>query len=72
MRYFVSILALQSSQWGRALRAGCFALFVFLVSLDSCVALPGDITGLSAVCVHGISWSYSLFLKARSLYFPAF
>ena len=30
-------------------RAGCFALFVFLVSRDCCVALPHDATGLSAV-----------------------
>ena len=31
-------------------RAGCFALFVFLVSRDSCVALPCGAMGLSAVC----------------------
>ena len=31
-------------------RAGCFTLFVFLVSCDCCVALPHDATGLSAVC----------------------
>ena len=36
-------------------RAGCFTLFVFLVSLDCCVALPHDTTGLSAVCDCGIS-----------------
>ena len=36
-------------------RAGCFALFVFLVSRDCCVALPQDATGLSAVCDCGIS-----------------
>ena len=36
-------------------RAGCFALFVFLVSCDCCVALPHDATGLSAVCDCGIS-----------------
>ena len=35
--------------------AGCFALFVFLVSRDSCVALPHDATGLSAVCDCGVS-----------------
>ena len=34
-------------------RAGCFALFVFLVSC--CVALPHDATGLSTVCDCGIS-----------------
>ena len=31
-------------------RAGCFALFVSLVSGDCCVALSNDATGLSAVC----------------------
>ena len=36
-------------------RAGCFALFVFLVSHDCCVALPGSAAGLSAVCDCGIS-----------------
>ena len=49
MRYFVSILVLQSSQWGEE-RAVCFALFVFLVSRYCCVALPRDAAGLSAVC----------------------
>ena len=33
-------------------RAGCFALFVFLVSRDCCMALPQDATGLSAVCLR--------------------
>ena len=36
-------------------RAGCFALFVFLVSCDCCVALPLNARGLSAVCDCGIS-----------------
>ena len=49
MRYFVSIIVLQSSQCERE-RADFFALFVFLVSMDCCVALPHDGTGLSAVC----------------------
>ena len=40
-------------------RADYFALFVFLVSHDRCVALPHDTTGLSAVCDCGISLSYS-------------
>ena len=31
-------------------RAGYFALFVFLVARDWCVALPHAATGLSAVC----------------------
>ena len=42
-------------------RAGCFALFVFLVSRDCCVALPHGVTGLSAVCYCGNSQTYSLF-----------
>ena len=42
-------------------RAGCLALFVFLVSRDCCVARPHDAIGLSAVCDCGISGSYSLF-----------
>ena len=53
MRYFVSILVLQSFDGEE--RAGCFALFVFLVSRDCCVALPHDATGLSAVYDCSIS-----------------
>ena len=34
--------------------AGCFALFVFLVSCDCSMALSHDATGLSAVCDCGI------------------
>ena len=60
VRYFVSILVLQSSWWGRE-RAGCFALFVFLVSSGCCVNLLRGATGLSAVCECGSFWSYSLF-----------
>ena len=36
-------------------RAGCFTLFVFLVSCDCCVALSHNAMGLSAVCDCGIS-----------------
>ena len=36
-------------------RAGCFALFVFLVSRYCCVALLYNVMGLSAVCDCGIS-----------------
>ena len=36
-------------------RAGCFALFVFLVSRGCCVALHRGAMGLSAVCDCGIS-----------------
>ena len=31
-------------------RVGYFALFVFVVARDCCVALPNDVTGLYAVC----------------------
>ena len=44
----MSTLVSQSSWWGRE-RVGCFALFVFLMSRDCCVALPRDAKGLSAV-----------------------
>ena len=43
------------SQLGRESWLLCFALFVFLVSCDCCVALPHDALGLSAVCDSGIS-----------------
>ena len=33
----------------------CFALFIFLVSCDRCLALPHGPTGVSAVCDHAIS-----------------
>ena len=56
VRYFVSILVLQWSEE----RAGCFALFVFLVSREISAVLPHDATNLSAVCDCGMSWSYSL------------
>ena len=36
-------------------RAGCFALFAFLVSRDCCVSLPRGDMGLSAVYDCGIS-----------------
>ena len=35
--------------------AGCFALFVFLVSHNCSVALPHDVISLSAVCDSVIS-----------------
>ena len=36
-------------------RAGYFALFIFLVYHECCVALPHDAMGLSAVWNYGIS-----------------
>ena len=35
------------------------------MSCDCCLALPGGVMGLSAVCDCGISLSYSLFLTLR-------
>ena len=40
---------------GKRERAGCFALFVFPVSCDCCVALSHGAKGLSAVCDYSIS-----------------
>ena len=39
------------------------------MSRDCCVALPHDVTGLSAVCDCGISLLYSLFSKTL---FPSY
>ena len=46
-------------------RTGCFALFVFLVSCDSYVALPYDATGLPQFVVVFFSNSYSLTIFVR-------
>ena len=44
--------------------AGCFAYFVFLVSLDCCVAHPRGVMALSAVCDCGIpDHTHLLFLS---------
>ena len=53
MRYSVSISF--CNHLGGEERAGCFALFVFLVSRDCCVALPRGATSSSAVCDYGIA-----------------
>ena len=45
--YFVSILVCNHLDGEE--RAGCFALFVFLVARDCCGALPDDAMGLCAV-----------------------
>ena len=50
-------------------RAGCFTLFVFLVSRDFYVALPHDAMGLSAVCDCRIFRSFSLLLTHFLLFF---
>ena len=47
-------------------RAGCFAMFVFLVSHDCCVSLPRKAMGLSAVCDRGISWSYCFWYRSTN------
>ena len=51
----MSTLVLQSFDGKERERAGWFALFVFLVSRDGCVALPRGAIGLFAVCDCGIS-----------------
>ena len=51
---FMSILVLQNHTGGEE-KAGCFAWFVFLVSVDCCVSLPRSVIGLSAVCDCGNS-----------------
>ena len=51
--FFVSILVFNHLE-GKE-RVDCFALFVFLVSCDCCVALPHDATDLSAFCDFGVS-----------------
>ena len=70
VRYFMPILVLQSSWWGR--ESWLLCLVHFLVSHDGWVALPHGAMGLSAVCDCGISWSYSLtiFILAQLLWNP--
>ena len=57
--FYCALLCVHSSYatilMEREERAGCFALFVFLVSRNCCVALPHGATGLSAFCDCGIS-----------------
>ena len=50
-------------------RDGFFALFVFLVSRDGCVALPRGAMGLSAVCKIVVfpDHTHLLFLMSRLL-----
>ena len=57
--HFVLYIALCPFQFYNYLngeeKAGCVALFVFLVSCDGSVALPHGAVGWSAVCDCGIS-----------------
>ena len=53
VRYFMSILVLQSSWWGR--ESGLLCLTCLLVSRGGWAASPRGATGLSAVCDCGIS-----------------
>ena len=48
VRYFMSILVLQPSRWGRESWALCLVL---LVSRDGCVALPRGAMGLYAFVI---------------------
>ena len=54
VRYFMSILFLQSSRWRRERRLLCCVCLPGL-SHDCCVILPYDAMGLSAACDCGIS-----------------
>ena len=58
VRYFMSILVLQSSWWGR--ESWLLCLICLPGVSDGWEALPRGATGLSAVCYCGFSWSYSL------------
>ena len=60
VRYFMSILLLQSSGWGRESWLLCLVCLPGVP--DCCVALPHGAMGLCAVCDCDISGSYSLFL----------
>ena len=57
---FCCTLVYVNSSFDGEERAGYFAKFVFLMSLDGCVALPRGAVGLPAICNCGISSSYSL------------
>ena len=64
----MSILVLQSSQWGRD-GERFFALFIFMVSRDCCVALSCDAVGLSQIVIvvfpdhtHGLFLQIYLYL----------
>ena len=72
MRYFVSDTSFAIILMGEE-RAGCFALFVFLVSRHCCVALPRGATGLSAVCATGLSavCDCSIFMIILTIFMPS-
>ena len=57
VRYFVPIIVLQSSSWGR--ESWLVGFFVFLMSRDCCCSFSSA-TGLSAVCDCRISSYYFL------------
>ena len=62
VRYFVSILVMKSSWWGRDIS------LQKMLSLSSwCLVIVVLLLGLSAVCDCGISWSYSLFFSRLKL-----
>ena len=66
MRYCVSILVLQSSLDGEE-RVCCFAMFVFPVSGDCCVALPHDVrVYVQFVIVVFPDHTHFLFIKSWS------
>ena len=57
LRYFVSILVLQSSRWGRESWLRCFVCLPG--SRDCCVALPHDAMGLSSNFLIILSYYFS-------------
>ena len=57
LRYFVSILVLQSSRWGRESWLLCFVCLPG--SRDCCVALPHDAMGLSSYFLIILSYYFS-------------
>ena len=62
VRYFVPILVLPSSRCNGDERAGCFALFVLLVSCDWCVALYDTTNCLQFVILVFPDHTHLLFL----------
>ena len=52
-------------------RAGYFAMFLFLLSRDCCVALPRGAMGLSTVCNYSISGILIIFSSLwRDITYP--
>ena len=50
---------------------GCFALFVFLVSHDSCASVSNDVMGVTAVCDCGMPALIILTILVSILFFQS-